>query len=512
MGESVDSKVPAPPLPNTYWVEPGRLLAGEYPATPSRADTLFRLNKLLGAGITCFIDLTEPGELPSYEALLPSAKAVSDLAVMYVRKPIRDHSIPDSREAMIEIHECLDRAFAAGHRVYLHCHAGVGRTGTVIGSYLVHRGMLPDAALDQLNSLWRFNARSKDWPQTPETDEQYEYVLNWRAGARAVELIPPPAQEELHAARAVRDRYQGAMLGLAVGDALGASVQYRAPGSFTPLGDMLGGGPFEMPRGGWTDDTAMALCLAESLVERGEFDPGDQITRYRLWQREGHLSSTGQCVGITAVVAQALATAKWSGKPFAGSHDPARLDKEALSRVAPVVLFFLAEPRSAIELAADAARTTDQSPILLDASRYFASLLIGALQGASRQQLLSPGYTPLQDLWQQRPLRPAIAAVAAGSYRNKAPPDIQGGGGVVEALEAVLWVLARTQSFREGALLAANLGFDSDVTGALFGQLGGALYGVGAIPIGWRSALLKVELIEQLTDRLLAASLEKMAT
>jgi ADP-ribosylglycohydrolase len=511
VGESAAPEVPAPPLPNTYWVEPGRLLAGEYPATASRADTLFRLNQLLVAGITCFIDLTEPDELPQYEALLPSSRTASGLYVMYVRKPIRDHSIPPSREAMIEIHEYLDRALADGHCVYLHCHAGIGRTGTVLGCYLVHRGMLPDAALDQLNYLWLSNARSKDWPQTPETDEQYEYVLNWRTPERAVEPIPPPS-EELHAARAVRDRYQGAMLGLAVGDALGASVQYRAPGSFTPLGDMLGGGPFEMPRGGWTDDTAMALCVAESLVECRKFDPADQITRYRLWQREGHLTSTGQCIGITAVVAQALATAKWSGKPFAGSHDPTRMDKEALSRVAPVVLFFLAEPRSAVEFAAEAARTTDQSPILLDACRYFASLLVGALQGTSRQQLLNPGYAPVEDLWRRRPLKPAIAAIAAGSYRNKAPPDIQGGGGVVEALEAVLWVLGRTQSFREGALLAANLGFDSDVTGALFGQLGGALYGVAAIPTGWRSAVLKRELIEQLTDQLLAASLEKMAT
>ena len=118
------------------------------------------------------------------------------------------------------------------------------------------------------------------------------------------------------------------MLGLAAGDALGAAVEYRVPGSFTPLGDLLGGGPFEMPRGGWTDDTAMALCLAESLLERGEFDAADQVVRYRRWQREGYLSSTGQCVGITATVARALATAQWSGKPFAGSHDPARNEAE----------------------------------------------------------------------------------------------------------------------------------------------------------------------------------------
>src|SRR5882672_736252 len=388
MPERVASEGPAPPLPNTYWVEPERLLAGEYPATPSRADTLFRLNRLIGAGVTCFIDLTELGELTPYDSLLPNVKVASGRYVMYVRMPIHDHSVPSSPQVMAEIHAYLDQALGSGRCVYLHCQAGVGRTGTVLGCYFVHRGMLPDAALDQLNSLWRSNSRSRDWPQTPETDEQYEYVLNWREGRKPVEL-PPPHTEELVAARAVRDRYQGAMLGLAVGDALGAAVQYRAPGSFTPLGDMLGGGPFEMPRGGWTDDTAMALCLAESLVECGDFDPSDQMARYRLWQREGHLSSTGQCVGITATVARAVAASQWSGKPFAGSHDPARLDKDALTRVCPAVLYFLADPKTAVHNAAEAARTTDQSPVALDACRYFASLLVAALQGASRQQLLS---------------------------------------------------------------------------------------------------------------------------
>ena len=430
--------------------------------------------------------------------------------ITYARKPIRDHSIPPSREAMVEIHENLDRALAAGHCVYLHCHAGIGRTGTVLGCYFVHRGMLPDAALDHVNALWRANQRSKNWPHTPETDEQYEYVLNWKAERPGPE--PRPTRTlDLGAARVVRDRYLGAMLGLAVGDALGAAVQYRTPGSFTPLGDLLGGGPFEMPRGGWTDETAMALCLAESLVECGEFDAADQVARYRRWQREGHPSSTGQCVGITATVARALAAAQWSGKPFAGSHDPARNDKDALTRVAPTVLYFLTEPDAAIEHAAEAARITDQSTVVLDACRYFAALLIAALQGATRQQLLSQD-EPFKSIWNNRPLKPEIAAIVAGSYRRKAPPEITGGGGVVEALEAVLWALDRAPSFREGALLAVNLGLDSDVTGALYGQLGGALYGVSAIPNGWRSALLKRDFIEQITDRLLAASLEKMAT
>ncbi len=123
---------------------------------------------------------------------------------------------------------------------------------------------------------------------------------------------PDPLLEPdtLAAARSLRERFLGALLGLAVGDAVAAATQYRQPGTFTPVGDMIGGGPFELPRGGWSDDTAMALCLADSLLAAERFDARDQVERYKRWQREGYLSATGQCLGITASTARALAMAR----------------------------------------------------------------------------------------------------------------------------------------------------------------------------------------------------------
>jgi ADP-ribosylglycohydrolase len=495
-----------PPLANSYWVEPGRLLAGEYPGSASRADALDRLQRLLAAGVTYFLDLTEPRELAAYEQLLPTGPRKGGRGVLYVRKPIEDHSIPAAPELMSEILEYLDRALAGGHCVYLHCHAGVGRTGMVLGCYFVRRGMTAVAALEHLNQLWRANERSKRWPSTPETSEQVEFVRNWGAPGSAVF-----APEELAAARSVRDRFRGAMLGLAVGDALGASVQFRKPGSFTPVSDLIGGGPFQLPRGAWTDDTAMALCLAESLIESDGFDAADQMSRYQHWQREGHLTSTGECVGITASVAKALATARWSGKPVAGSHDPAQLDQEALSRVAPVVLYYLDDARQAVNYAAEAARSTHQSPQVLDGCRYLAALLSGALKGATRQQLVIPRYEPIPGLWHEQPLREPVAAVANASYHGKTSADMEASAGAGRALETALWALDHSANFREGALLAVNFGLDSDVAGAVFGQLAGAIYGVAGIPQGWRNALLGRELIEEFADRLLAASLERMA-
>ena len=116
-----------------------------------------------------------------------------------------------------------------------------------------------------------------------------------------------------------------------------------SPAAFAAVGDLLGGGPFDLPRGAWTDDTAMALCWRKACWSAKASMRQDQVERYARWQREGYGSATGQCVGISASVARALATAQYKRQPFAGSHDPEQLDKEPLSRVAPVVMYFFAD-------------------------------------------------------------------------------------------------------------------------------------------------------------------------
>src|ERR1700730_9545219 len=329
------------PLSNCYWVLPGPLLAGEHPGGSTAAATRARLRRLLEAGVSCFIDLTHRDELPPYDADLP-------LGVDYFRKPIPDHGIPLQRGHMAELLDCLRGALRSGRVVYLHCHAGIGRTGTVAVCLLVERGLPGDEAVHELNRLWQQSGRALLWPHVPETPEQTEYVRRWaRAGASRAD--PLFERATLSAARGLRERFLGALLGQAVGDAVAAATQFRRSGKFTPVGDMLGGGPFDLPRGGWSDDTAMALCLAESLLECQGFDARDQAARYRRWQQEGYLSCTGQCVGITAGTARALALAQWRQQPFSGSHDPEALQPEALSRVAPVAMYFFAQPAAATE-------------------------------------------------------------------------------------------------------------------------------------------------------------------
>ncbi|HXZ58538.1 MAG TPA: ADP-ribosylglycohydrolase family protein [Steroidobacteraceae bacterium] len=470
-----------PPLPNSYWVLPGRLLAGEYPGGASPEVTRERLAHLLGAGIGFFIDLTQAGELAPYEAELPAG-------VEYLRKPIPDHGLPEEPGYMAEVLQCLRQALRGPRPVYLHCRAGIGRTGMVAGCFLAEEGSGGEAALTELNRSWQECARSAQWPSVPETDAQVEYVRGWRPAAAAdADLLLDPGA--LTAVRGVRERFLGALLGLAVGDAVAAATQFRRPGRFAPVGDLLGGGPFDLPRGGWSDDTAMALCLAESLLECNGFDARDQVERYTRWQQQGHLSATGQCVGITAGTAGALARAHWRRRVFSGSHDPEILDPEPLSRIAPAVMFFFADERAAEERAAEAARTTCQAPAVLAACRTLARALHAALSGQPRAAILA--------------LRPAAAGAAVAA-------PAEAGATAPEALGAAFDALGRTGSFRDAVLAAANLGGNSDVIASVTGALAGAHYTQGAIPTLWRNSLMKQQLIEGFADRLLARALVEL--
>jgi len=492
------SSPPAAPLPECYWVLPDRLLGGAYPGSLEAGASPERIERLLAAGIDCFVDLTGEQELPPYAARLPPG-------VEHHRRSIRDHSVPSDAAHMRETLGIIENALDEGRCVYVHCHAGIGRTATVIGCLLVERGLSGDEALEALNRLWQQSVRARIWPSVPETAGQVAYVRTWvpRAALEARDSAGDPARE------ALRRRFLGALVGLAAGDALAVGTQGRAPGSFAPLTAPIGGGPFDLSAGAWSDDTAMALCLAESLVTCGAFDARDQVERYVRWQDEGHLSASGRCAGITDGVARALAAARWRRQRFPGSHEPRQLDPEALSRVAPAVMFAFGSAGEAVRLAGDAARVTCQAPVVIEACRLFAAMLHAAFRGLSKDEVLAPsgGFEGLDAL----ALRPRIRSLARAGYRRKRPGRIRSGSTIVQALEAALWAFDRTLTFRDGALLAANLGERSDVACATYGQLAGAYYGLNAIPPDWRGGLARVEMIEDLAERLYAAAVSASA-
>ncbi|WP_312366439.1 ADP-ribosylglycohydrolase family protein [Stenotrophomonas sp.] len=297
-----------------------------------------------------------------------------------------------------------------------------------------------------------------------------------------------------------RSRFRGCLLGLAVGDALGTTLEFRAPGSFAPLTDMIGGGPFGLQPGQWTDDTSMALCLAHSLLHCRGFDAVDQMNRYCNWYRHGYMSSTGECFDIGGTVSQALEAYLRSGDPFSGSQAESSAGNGSLMRLAPVAMYYAHSPLATVAtMAADSSRTTHAAAEAVDACMLFAAQLRMALAGHDKQAiLLGHGATPDA---------PAIAALALRDHVAVDATAIRGSGYVVDALSAALWCFATTDDYASAVLKAANLGDDADTTAAICGQLAGAYYGLEGIPAGWRQTLHDAAMLLAVADDLLQAAL-----
>lgn len=291
------------------------------------------------------------------------------------------------------------------------------------------------------------------------------------------------------------ERFRGCLLGLAVGDAVGTTLEFCPRGTFEPLTDMVGGGPFGLAPGQWTDDTSMALCLATSLIEQGEFDVRDQMERYCRWADAGYLSSTGYCFDIGNTVASALRRYRCEGNPYAGSTDPNTAGNGCIMRLAPVAMFFFPDFDTVERFAVDSSRTTHGAEECIDACRLFGKVIFRALLGRSKEDVLLGDAGAFFS-------SERISAIARGSYRAKLEEAIRGSGYVVESLEAALWSFARTDSFEAAILLAANLGDDADTTAAVCGQVAGAYYGERGIPPRWLERLALRAEITRLADAL----------
>ena len=300
--------------------------------------------------------------------------------------------------------------------------------------------------------------------------------------------LPVPAWPMLSREQA-RDRALGCLLGLAVGDAVGAAVEFKTRDSFPPLADMVGGGPFNLQPGEWTDDTTMALCLAQSILATDTVDQEDFMLRLRGWLEHGENTVNGRCFDIGITTRAAIEDYIATGFAASGRMEPTSAGNGSLVRLAPVAIFAAGDPENAENLALKQSRATHAHQECLDACKLFIAQLLDALAGAdkdaaTRQRVMA--------------LVPKVLFISAGEWRTKTRAQISSSGYVVNTLEAGLWSVWQADNFRDAVLTAANLGDDADSVAAVAGQLAGALYGAQAIPAEWLSKLAWRDRIEKL--------------
>ena len=306
------------------------------------------------------------------------------------------------------------------------------------------------------------------------------------------------------------DRCRGTLVGLACGDALGAAVEFMAPGDFVPVTGYRSGGPHRLNPGEWTDDTSMALALADSI--KVGWNLNDQAERYVEWMKQGKYSVNGRCFDIGITTSRALHTFMESRDATqSGGRSESASGNGSIMRLAPVPIRYHGLYPSTIpelaRLAEESSVTTHASEQCLSACRYMALVLSALIHGEDRTTVLSPHWKPLVELNGIKPLHPLILAVAQGSFREKHPPAISGSGWVVQSLEAALWAFHDAESFEEAVLKGVNLGDDADTTGAVCGQLAGAFWGESGIPVALREGLARYDMV----DTALAGLLERAA-
>lgn len=301
--------------------------------------------------------------------------------------------------------------------------------------------------------------------------------------------------------------HRGALIGLAIGDALGAAVEFKFPGSFKPITGYRDGGPHGLNVGEWTDDTSMALALADSIATAG-WDLNDQASRYVEWWKTGKYSVNGRCFDIGITTRSALGKFVAEKDAFdSGDRSDRASGNGSIMRLAPVPIGFghlyLHQLDELSRLAGESSLPTHASEQCVSACRYLATVLAALIHGEDRDEVLSSDWQPLQQLNDIQPLHPLIQEIAQGSFRQKQPPDIKGTGWVVKSLEAALWAFHDAEDFEEAVLKAVNLGDDADTTGAICGQLSGAYWGESSIPEALRSGLARMDMLEEALEGIL---------
>nr|WP_321268296.1 ADP-ribosylglycohydrolase family protein [uncultured Sulfurimonas sp.] len=298
-------------------------------------------------------------------------------------------------------------------------------------------------------------------------------------------------------------RYQGCLIGLAVGDALGAPIQFKKRDTYVHVSGYISGGKFNSQKGEYTDDTSMALCLADSLINSKGFNAKNQLDTYVRWLKNGYMSTRKKAYDIGITILRSLTYYTRTGEIVTNLNQEKNSGNGSLMRLAPVVMFYANDLDSAVAFAEKSSLTTHASPIAVDACRYFAYFLTLILNGSQKSDLFNnDSIKEMKNYFKDKPLHPEIAKIANGSYLNKNREDIKSSGYVVHTLEAALWAFYNGITFKDTMLEAVNLGDDADTVGAVTGQLAGAYYGLDNINNIFLEELFNREFILDMSEKL----------
>lgn len=429
-------------------------------------DLALDIDALSGWGAAAVISLIEEHEIAALGVSNLGAE-IAARGMDWFHLPIPDVTPPSDEfeRRWLSAGPHIRALLSNGENVFIHCKGGLGRAGTVAARLLIELGeATPDDAITRVREV--------------------------RPGA-----IETVAQEDhLHSIGGMYDRARGCLLGLAVGDALGTTLEFKPRDSYDHISDMVGGGPFGLKAGTWTDDTSMALALGEALIHSASsglaFDPIEAQKRFVAWWREGAYSPTGECFDIGIATSQALSRYEATGDPISGSVDPRSAGNGSLMRLAPVAIWGMREKPSLVaSVARQQSSTTHGAEACLEACDAYSLILRAAIHGADFETALTHANGEYGSV---------IGPIISGSWRGKQRHQISSSGYVAHSLEAALWCVASTDSFDDAVLLAANLGDDADTTAAITGQLAGALYGASSIRQSWLETLAWRETIGNL--------------
>lgn len=451
--------MPSSPILHSYWVIPGRLLAGEYPRNLDEPSSMEKLQALTDAGITVFIDLTTPADgLSPYRTLLQRINVTAECHWV----PIPDVSVPQSAETTAQVLDLMDQAVAKGQGVYLHCWGGIGRTGTIVGCWLARHGLTGTMALEKLASLWRRCPKSR-FRQSPETEEQRRYIVNWRETGQML-------------AENILTRARGCMLGQLAGDSLGSLVEFQTPDQIRqvyPHGvrELADGGTWNTLAGQPTDDSELALMLARSLVEHGRYDRYKVKAAYRAWYDSGLFDCGG-------TIASAL-----RGMPNEDSQA-----NGALMRVSPLGIFGAGHALwDVAKWAMQDAGLTHPHPVCRQANAIFAMALARTIRtGCAARSVYAGMLVWAEELDAEPGLRGALLQAALTLPQNY----VKHQGWVLIALQNAVWQMLHAPSLADGVVDSVMHGGDTDTNAAICGALLGAIHGEAAIPAQWKEKVL----------------------